>query len=133
MKKIYLDMDGTIADLYSQNNWLEKLNNEDKTIFLNCKPMTTQENLFKLFPSNEFEIIILTMTPNNCSIEYHNQVIEQKKQWLDKYFPLLKKQIFLKYGKNKNLKNSVNAILIDDNEVIRNNFRGIALNPANLW
>ena len=43
------------------------------------------------------------------------------------------KQIFIKYGNNKNLKNSANAILIDDNAVIRDNFRGIALNPANLW
>jgi len=133
MKKVYLDMDGTIANLYTQNNWLERLENEDKTIFLDCKPMTTQETLLKLFPIDKFEIVILTMTPKNCSIEYHNQVIEQKKQWLEKFFPMLKKQIFIKYGNNKNLKNSANAILIDDNAVIRNNFRGIALNPANLW
>ena len=44
-------------------------------------------------------------------------------------FPTFKKT----YGNNKNLKNSVNAILIDDNETIRNTFKGIAFNPIDLW
>ena len=39
----------------------------------------------------------------------------------------------MRYGHNKNLKNSANAILVDDNETIRNCYRGIALNPATLW
>lgn len=133
MKKVYLDMDGTIANLYESANWLQRLRNEDKTIFLECAPMTTEKDLFTIFPKNQFEIIILTMTPMNCTNEYHKQVIEQKCQWLEKYFPNIKKKIFKKYGHNKNLKNCANAILVDDNEAIRNCFKGIALNPANLW
>ena len=132
-KKIYLDMDGTIANLYKQENWLQRLRNEDKTIFLECEPMVSQEQLFKIFPQTEYEIIILTMTPMNCSKEYHKQVIQQKKEWLEIHFPMLNKTIFKKYGYNKNLKNCGNAILVDDNEVIRSNFRGLALNPNNLW
>jgi len=132
-KRVYLDMDGTIANLYESENWLQRLRNEDKTIFLECAPMTTEKNLFKIFPQEQFEIIILTMTPMNCTKEYHEQVIEQKNQWLTKYFPNIEKKIFKKYGHNKNLKNSANAILVDDNETIRNNFKGLALNPANLW
>ena len=134
MKKIeYLDMDGTIADLYNNTNWLARLRNEDKTIFLECKPIITEETLFNIFPKDIYEIVILTMTPMNCSQEYHNQVIEQKKQWLAIYFPNIKRKIFKKYGHNKNLKNCVNTILVDDNETIRNCFKGLALNPANLW
>jgi len=133
MKKVYLDMDGTIANLYNIKNWLPRLRNEDKNIFLECEPLINEKTLFELFPSNQYEIIILTMTPMNCSKEYHNQVIEQKCKWLEIYFPNLKKRIFKRYGHNKNLKNCGNAILIDDSEVIRNNFKGIALNPANLW
>ena len=71
------------------------------------------------------------MTPKNASDEYCLNVIQQKNEWLDKYFPQLKKRIYKKYGYNKNLKNSKNAILIDDNEKIRNNFKGIALEP--IW
>ena len=133
MKKIYLDMDGTIANLYEQKNWLERLQKEDTTIFLECQPLISESELLRLFPHKYYEIIILSMTPYNCSKEYHNQVIEQKNQWLDIHFPLLKKRIYKKYGNNKNLKNSVNAILIDDNETIRNTFKGIAFNPIDLW
>ena len=133
MKKIYLDMDGTIANLYEQKNWLERLQKEDTTIFLECQPLISESELLRLFPPKYYEIIILSMTPYNCSKEYHNQVIEQKNQWLDIHFPLLKKRIYKKYGNNKNLKNSANAILIDDNETIRNTFKGIAFNPIDLW
>lgn len=133
MKKVYLDMDGTIANLYAIDQWLTRLRNEDTTIFLECAQMITQEELFKIFPQEQYEIVILTMTPMNCSKEYHNQVIDQKNAWLDKLFPQLTKRIFLKYGHNKNLKNSANAILVDDSEPIRKSFRGIALNPATLW
>ena len=41
------------------------------------------------------------MTPNKCSKAYHKQVIEQKNQWLDMYFPSIKKRIYQKYGNNK--------------------------------
>ena len=133
MKKIYLDMDGTIANLYEQKNWLERLQKEDTTIFLECQPLISESELLRLFPPKYYEIIILSMTPYNCSKEYHNQVIKQKNQWLDIHFPLLKKRIYKRYGNNKNLKNSVNAILIDDNETIRNTFKGIAFNPIDLW
>lgn len=92
MKKIYLDMDGTIANLYEQKNWLERLQKEDTTIFLECQPLISESELLRLFPPKYYEIIILSMTPYNCSKEYHNQVIEQKNQWLDIHFPLLKKK-----------------------------------------
>ena len=133
MKKVYLDMDGTIANLYECANWLQRLRNEDKTIFLECAPMTTEKDLFTIFPKDQFEIVILTMTPMNCTNEYHKQVIKQKNQWLEKYFPNIQKKIFKRYGHNKNLKNCANAILVDDNETIRNCFKGIALNPTTLW
>ena len=56
-----------------------------------------------------------------------------KDAWLDKFFPTLTKRIYKPYGHNKNLKNSANAILVDDSEVIRKNFKGLALDPVALW
>lgn len=126
-------MDGTIADLYGQKNWLERLQKEDTTIFLECQPLVSEKELLKVFPSDKYDIRILSMTPNKCSKEYHKQVIQQKNEWLDKHFPSITKRIYQKYGTNKNLKNSVNAILVDDNEQIRNNFRGTSYNPISLW
>ena len=135
MKKtnVYLDMDGTIADLYNQENWLENLINEKTEPFENAKPMTTEKVLFSLFPKEKYEIKILSMTPKNAKKEYCERVEKAKDEWLNKYFPSLTKRIYLPYGDNKNLKNSANAILVDDSEPIRKSYRGTALNPADLW
>jgi len=132
-KQVYLDMDGTIADLYGMENWLERLKSEDKTIFEECEPITTEEKLFEVFPQEKYNITILSMTPLGATKEYCENVERQKDNWLDKFFPNLTKRIYMAYGNNKNLKNSQNHILVDDNEKIRENFRGIALNPIDLW
>lgn len=130
---VYLDMDGTIADLYGIENWLPRLRNEDSKIFLECKPMITQETLFEKFPQNQFEIKILSMTPKDASNEYCENVIGQKNAWLNVHFPEITKRIYRKYGNNKNLRNSAKAILIDDSKPIRESWRGTALNPIELW
>lgn len=131
--KVYLDLDGTIASLYTEKDWLKRLNNEEEGLFLNLKPIINQETLLEKFPKEKYEIVILSMTPKDASLEYCEKVKTEKDLWLSKHFPSLTKRIYKKYGHNKNLKNSVNAILVDDNEIIRNNWKGIALNPAQLW
>ena len=135
MKKInvYLDMDGTIADLYGQTNWLEMLTTETDGAFINCEPMTDEETLFRLFPTDRYEIKVLSMTPKNATADYCERVKAEKNDWLNRHFPKITKRFYLPYGNNKNLKNAKNAILIDDNETIRKNFKGLALNPADLW
>lgn len=135
MKKqiVYCDMDGCIYNLYGIDGWLEDLRSEKPGVFSHDAPMTTEERLFELFPSDKYDIRILSMTPKGASKEYCAQVVKEKCQWLDMYFPHLKKRIFRPYGHNKNLRNSVNAILIDDSEEIRKNFRGTALNPAEIF
>ena len=135
MKKInvYLDMDGTIADLYGQENWLEMLLAEADGAFINCEPMTTEEEIFKHFPKTQYNVKVLSMTPKKATKAYCEKVIAEKNAWLDKFFPNITERHYLPYGNNKNLKNSVNAILVDDNAEIRNNFRGLAINPTELW
>lgn len=131
--KIYLDMDGTIADLYGRKTWLKDLRTEKKNTFLSLEPMISQERLLKIFPQDRYDIRILSMTPLGASKEYCIQVIKEKNEWLDIHFPLLTKRIYKRYGHNKNLKNCYNAILADDSEKIRNNWNGVALNPMHLW
>ena len=133
MKKqiVYLDMDGTIANLYGIKNWLEQLENEVEGLFLNCEPFLTENELKNYFPTEEFELRICSMTPLNATKEYCQVVIKEKNEWLDKYFPSITHRVYMAYGHNKNLKNSVNHILIDDNETIRNSYKGLALFP--MW
>ena len=135
MKKVnvYLDMDGTIANLYGQENWLARLLKEEDELFATCEPMTTEEVIFRVFPKNQFKVKILSMTPKDVSKAYCEKVIAEKNEWLDKFFPHITERYYLPYGENKNLKNSAKAILVDDSEKIRSNFKGLALNPTDLW
>lgn len=131
--KLYLDMDGTIADLYNQENWLEDLRAEKCGIFTNLKPIITEQELLSRFPLERYDIRILSMTPRHASKPFCKVVKNEKNEWLDTHFPKLKKRIYQRYSNNKNLKGCANAILIDDNETIRNNWKGRALNPIELW
>ena len=131
--KVYLDMDGTIFDLYHRENWLERLRDEDETVFWGDYRIITEYDLNHFFPKSDFEIIICSMTPKDANEEYCRKVIQTKNEWLDLYFPSIKKRIFKKYGKNKNLPYCENAILIDDSAEIRKTWKGIAINPAELW
>ena len=131
--KVYLDLDGTVADLYGEPDWLEAIHSEAPGLFLRARPLVSEKVLLEKFPKEKYEIVVLSMTPKDASLEYCERVKTEKNLWLSEYFPSLTKRIYKKYGHNKNLKNSANAILIDDNEIIRNNWKGIALNPAQLW
>lgn len=135
MKKtnVYLDMDGTIANLYGQTDWLGRLLKEEDNLFATCEPMTTEEVVFKHFPKDKYNVKVLSMTPKGATKNYCERVIEEKNAWLDKFFPNITERHYLPYGHNKNLKNSIKAILVDDNETIRNNFKGLAINPTELW
>jgi hypothetical protein len=46
-KEIWLDMDGTIADLYGVDNWLEYLKAEDEKPYKIAKPLVNMKNLAK--------------------------------------------------------------------------------------
>lgn len=134
MKKqtIYIDMDGTIADLYNEPNWLKSLRNEESGLFIRLRPLTSEKVLLKKFPKSKFRLVILSMTPKGATQEYCEKVKREKEAWLSNNFPSIKEKIFIKYGNNKNLKNSHKAILIDDNEIIRNTFNGVAIHPQQI-
>ena len=45
---IYFDMDGTIANLYSVENWLPKLQNEDASPYTDAKALVRLSTLARL-------------------------------------------------------------------------------------
>ena len=47
-RKIYFDMDGTIADLYGVENWLEMLINEDVTPYRVARPLIRMQSLARV-------------------------------------------------------------------------------------
>ena len=117
--KIWLDMDGTIADLYGVENWLEMLINKDETPYAIAKPlvrMATLARLLNKLQRNGYEICVVTALAKNSSAEYDERVIEAKKVWLKTHLKSVEfnEVRFVPYTFTKNDVNSGNDILFDD-------------------
>ena len=120
-KMLVFDMDGTIADLYGAENWLDDLRNEKVDPYVNAEPlynMSELVNLLNMAKSNGWRICITTWLAKNASKEYDDAVRIAKRNWLDKYnFPYDEIHC-LKYGRTKadaTRKKADFQILIDDN------------------
>ena len=125
-KALLFDMDGTIADLYAVDKWLEKLRAEDISPYKEAKPMydmDTLSEIIKCLRHDGYKIIIVSWESMGASREYSKAIRKAKLQWLNSYgFPYDEVHI-VKYGTPKsNFANSDVNILIDDNEEVRNAF-----------
>lgn len=106
-KWIWLDMDGTIANLYGVNGWLEDL------IACNTRPYAEAEMLYnmddiltilaKLKIKKGYKIGVISWGSKESNIDYDKAVTKVKKAWLKKYnFDLfLDKVIVTPYGVRK--------------------------------
>ena len=80
---IIFDMDGTIADLYSVNNWLDKLRAFDETPYKNAKPLYDMEILNVLLnklKQNGYKIVVTSQLSKNSNKEYDKKVRQAKKR-----------------------------------------------------
>ena len=119
--KIWFDMDGTIADLYGVDNWLEMLINRDATPYAIAKPLINLSLLARLMnkaQKNGYEICVVTALAKDSTKEYDEKVIEAKKMWLGTHLKSVKfNEIrFVPYTFVKNDVNTGNDILFDDEE-----------------
>ena len=117
--RIWFDMDGTIADLYGVNDWLEKLINSDPTPYAEAKPLVNLSLLARLMnrvQRNGFEVCIITALSKNSTAEYDEAVIKAKKMWLNRHLKSVHfdEIRFVPYWFTKNDVNSGEDILFDD-------------------
>jgi DNA modification methylase len=117
--RIWFDMDGTIADLYGVNDWLEKLINSDPTPYAEAKPLVNLSLLARLInrvQRNGFEVCIITALSKNSTAEYDEAVIKAKKMWLNRHLKSVRfdEIRFVPYWFTKNDVNSGEDILFDD-------------------
>ena len=138
-KAIYFDMDGTIADLYREKNWLKDLRAEKTAPYEKARPLVSVSDLKKALNSlreKGYTLGIITWLAKDSSPEYSRAVRVAKIDWLDKYFGLgyFNKVHMVKYGTPKHQVATIkNAILFDDNEEIRNAWKlGTAYNEKNI-
>ena len=131
-KAIYFDMDGTIANLYGVENWLEMLINEDSTPYTNAKPLVrlcTLARLLNRLQKEGWHIGVVSWLAKNGSDEYNEDVTNAKIEWLNKHMASVKwNEIkIVKYGTPKEkIVNKPMGILFDDEEQNRKNWKGVA-------
>ena len=124
-KMLVFDMDGTIANLYGVENWLNDLRNEKVDPYVNAKPLYNMDeisNVLNKAKSNGWRIAITTWLAKDASRDYDKAVAKAKKEWLAKHnFPYDEIHC-LKYGRTKanaTRKKADFQVLIDDNKKVR--------------
>lgn len=121
--KIWFDMDGTVADFYSQENWLEMLQNENAGAFINCQPLFT-ELFYKTvacLAAKGVQFGVITWLPMQASPEYEDICRAEKIAWCKKYLPFISDFTAQSYGipkQNAIKKHATTEILIDDNSEV---------------
>jgi len=126
MEKILVfDMDGTIADLYGVENWLDDLRSENPRPYVIAKPMYEMDALnaiLEAFKSQGWKIVVTTWLAKGSTKNYDNIVRDAKLAWLKEYnFPYDEIHL-VKYGTTKancTRKHGGFQILVDDNEKVR--------------
>lgn len=116
----YFDMDGTIADFYSVEGWLNDLISEKVRPYAEAKPLVNPENLKKIIEklkAEGYNFGIISWTSKNGSKDFNKKVRKTKIEWLNKYFPDCFSEIhIIKYGTPKYKVAKNHGILFDDEE-----------------
>lgn len=136
--RICFDMDGTIANLYGVDGWLDNLIAEDVRPYREAKVMLNMNSLARQLnklQSAGHEIVIISWLSKCGSENYDARVTETKKAWLKKHLGSVQfNEInIVKYGTDKaQFAKSENDILFDDEEPNRKNWIGKAYNVNNI-
>lgn len=134
MKEIWFDMDGTIANLYAVDGWLEYLKNEDVFPYVHADTLVNFSQLARQLNQLRklgWKIGVISWTAKHGSDEYNAAVETAKRIWLAKHLPSVQWDEIkvVRYGTNK-WEACGGGILFDDEEGNRNAWEnGKAFHP----
>lgn len=124
-RTLVFDMDGTIANLYEVEGWLNDLRSFNPRPYIVAQPMYDMEVLttvLNLFRAKGWKVAITSWLAKDSTKEYDEMVRKAKREWLERYdFPFDEIHL-VKYGTTKancTRKNGGFQILVDDNEKVR--------------
>lgn len=135
-KEIWFDMDGTIADLYGVEGWLDYLIKEDVYPYANAKVMLNFSLLARLLnrlQERGWKIGIISWT-SKCGSESYNLAVEvAKRAWLARHLPSVEWDEIrvVRYGTNKYM-TCGGGILFDDEKGNRDNWKDMAYEPCKI-
>ena len=138
MKAIYFDMDGTIADLYGVDGWLDSLRASDPSPYIKASPLVRLSTLARLLNSLQrkgYTLGVISWCSKSATAEYDRAVTTAKLSWLSHHLPSVKwNEIHIvAYGTPKaTLPNFPEGILFDDEERHRTSWAGTAYDVHNI-
>ena len=128
-KTLWFDMDGTLADLYSVDGWLDKLRVFDPSPYANATPLLNMSKLaYALNRAQEkgWKLGIISWSSKVSTAEYDLAVARAKKQWLNTHLTSVSWDfIYIKpYGYDKVfVAQTMQDILFDDEDKNCENWR----------
>lgn len=137
-RTIFFDMDGTIADLYGVDGWLEDLINRNTRPYAEAKALVNLQALARVLnrlTREGYKVEIISWLAKNSTADYDERVAQTKREWLAKHLASVKFEAIniVEYGTAKqNFIHTETDILFDDEEQNRNNWTGEAHNVHNI-
>lgn len=134
-RKIWFDLDGTVANLYAVEGWLEMLIAQDPTPYAMAKPMLNMSALARLLHKAQrmgYEVGVISWLSKTSTAEYDIVVTETKIEWLRKHLPSVEwdEVKIVAYGTPKH--ELCSGILFDDEEHNRNAWGEGAYEPSEI-
>lgn len=137
-KAIYFDMDGTIADLYGQNNWLNRLIAQDETPYANASVLINMSLLARYLNKLKaigYTVGVISWLAKGSTKDYDKRVIKAKTEWLAKHLKSVEfdEINIVAYGTPKStVVSTIDGILFDDEELNRKEWKGQAYNEKEI-
>lgn len=136
-RTIWLDMDGTIANLYAVPDWLPKLRAYDPSPYELAAPLVNMAALARILNNRQkkgYKIGIISALSKEPTPEYDEAVKTAKLSWLRKHLPSVQFDFirFVPYTTCKNDVNTGNDILCDDEARHLEAWTGMTINAISL-
>ena len=136
---INFDMDGTIADLYGVENWLEYLIAGDTFPYANARPLVNLSRLARRLNTlqrNGHRLAVISWLSKSGTEEYNKAVTAVKLNWLAEHLPSVNwdEIHIVPYGTPKEKYcYTAEDVLFDDEEKNRNAWTGVAYNVGSIF
>lgn len=137
MQAIYFDMDGTIANFYDVDGWLDAIEHESVMPYVAAKPLMNPAQLIEIImtlKNKGFTIGIISWSAMNGSKAYNKCVRAAKLAWIKNYFGNIFDEFHVvKYGTPKHqVANIKDSIIVDDDCRVRNAWKnGATIDATN--
>lgn len=112
---VYFDMDGTIADFYGVDGWLDAIHAEDTRPYECAATLGDIERLAGLCAAYGATVGVISWLARDSSAAYDKAVTDAKRKWIADNFPWAEDIHIVKYGTPKStVTDATSAVLLDD-------------------